>query len=47
MNNERALKHAQKTYGKQNQYVVEFITMENTYALDLDKFLEMAEMVEK
>lgn len=47
INNDKAIKLAQKNFGKKQQYVVTGIETEQiTYALDLDKFLEMATIVE-
>ena len=48
INEEKALKLAQKKYGKSKQYVILGIeTTATTYGLDFDKFMELAEIIEK
>lgn len=48
MNETKALKAVQKTYGKVNQYVITGIeTTATTYALDIETFMELATPVEK
>ena len=48
MNEEKALKLVQKEYGRSNQYVILGIdTTSSTYGLDFDKFMELAEIIEK
>lgn len=43
---EKAIKLIQKTYGKKNQYVInEVIKTSITYALDTEKFMELAHEV--
>lgn len=43
MNEQKALKLAQKTYGKTKPYVITGIeTTKTTYALDVEKFMELA-----
>lgn len=45
---EKALKLVQKTYGKKNQYVVnEVVETSKTYALETEKFMELAHEVNK
>lgn len=44
----QALKEVQKTFGKDNQYVITGIeTNETTYGLDFDKFMELAVIIER
>lgn len=48
INEEKALKLVQKEYGKSKQYVILGIeTTATTYGLDFDKFMELAEIIEK
>ena len=48
INEEKALKLVQKEYGKSKQYVILGIeTTAKTYSLDFDKFMELAEIIEK
>lgn len=43
MNEQKALKLVQKTFGKIKQYVItEIKTTKTTYALDFEKFMELA-----
>lgn len=43
MNEKKALKLVQKAYGKTNQYIIVGIeTTKTTYALDFEKFMELA-----
>lgn len=43
MNEQKALKLVQKAYGKAKQYVITGIeTTKTTYALDFEKFMELA-----
>lgn len=43
MNEQKALKLIQKTYGKTKQYVITRIeTTKTTYAMDVEKFMELA-----
>lgn len=48
INETKALKLTQKKYGKDNQYVITNIeTTSTTYGIDFDKFMELAEVIEK
>lgn len=48
INEEKALKRVQKEYGKTKQYVILKIeTTATTYGLDFEKFMELAEIIEK
>ena len=48
INEEKALKLVQKEYGKAKQYVILGIeTKATTYGIDFDKFMELAEIIEK
>lgn len=48
INEEKALKLVQKEYGKTKQYVILKIeTSATTYGIDFDKFMELAEIIEK